>query len=297
MNSTKVPNSIDCALFAASGPYRASDRSKMLALLEGWGIRGHLAPGERTSGPLRHSQLNYLAGSDQQRLEELRWALSAPDISLAWAIRGGYGLGRLLPHLDFEELQPRSVLGFSDVTALQWALYRRGWRKLIHAPNAQNLILYRSPVTLAAAKAAAWGHSPQPWKVEVWQSGQVNAPMVGGNINVLAGLCGTPDQFVSHGHAVFLEEVRETPYRLDHNLTQMLRCGCFDGCRAIVLGQFFECGSPKLVESILRDRLQPLGVPLLAKAPAGHGNIFRPFLQGQPIELHHQHLHFLGSWD
>lgn len=68
-----------------------------------------------------------------------------------------------------------------------------------------------------------------------------------------------------------LEDVGERPYRLDRALTQLLRSGWFDGVGAVALGSFTDCGTPEEVEALVLDRLGPLGVPILAGLPFGHG--------------------------
>jgi muramoyltetrapeptide carboxypeptidase len=269
-----------CAVFNGSGPFLKRDQEIAERLLAGWSIQCNICPRSRC-----HPELTHLSGTDPERLDDLHWALSTEQCDFAWSSRGGFGLARLLPILEYGRLNPRPVLGFSDVTALQWALYRRGWTNCIHIPNLHSVALFDHQPSRKAIRDMLMGASAKPWHLRSWVPGQFSGPMVGGNLNVLAGLCGTDDQFVGADRVVFLEEVNEVPYRLDHNLTQMLRCGCFAGARAIVLGQFVDCSNPRLIEAILRDRLGGLGVPVVAKAPIGHGRVFRPFRQGDQVQF------------
>jgi muramoyltetrapeptide carboxypeptidase len=274
-HSTSSPKLNRCAVFNGSGPFAERDQRTAERLLKSWQIQ--VDKRQRTN---QHPELSHLSGSDAERLDDVHWALSCQESDFAWSSRGGYGLSRLLPLLDYSKLRKRPVLGFSDVTALQWALYRRGWSHCIHCPNLHSLSQLEHRPTLKAIRDVLLGRAAQPWQVRDWVSGEFEGPMVGGNINVLTGLCGTEDQFCGAGQVVFLEEVHEIPYRLDHNLTQMLRSGCFSGVRGIVLGQFVDCSNPRLIQAVLRDRLTTLGVPVVANAPLGHGRIFRPFVQG-----------------
>lgn len=269
-----------CAIFNGSGPFLKRDQEVAQRLLAGWSIKCQVP-----SRPRSHPELTHLSGSDQERLDDIYWALSNEQCDFAWSSRGGYGLARLLPMLDYGRLSPRPVLGFSDVTALQWALYRRGWSNCIHIPNLHSVALFDHQPSRKAIRDMLAGTPAKPWRLSSWVPGQFSGPMAGGNLNVLAGLCGTEDQFVAEDRVVFLEEVNELPYRLDHNLTQMLRAGCFVGARAIVLGQFVDCSNPRLIEAILRDRLGGLGVPVVAQAPIGHGRVFRPFRQGDEVQF------------
>jgi muramoyltetrapeptide carboxypeptidase len=82
-----------------------------------------------------------------------------------------------------------------------------------------------------------------------------------------------------------LEDVGESPYRLDRTLTHLLRSGWFDGVRGIVLGEFVRCGDPAAVRRVLEDRLAPLGVPVLLDVPIGHVAHNRAFALGVPAVL------------
>ncbi len=88
----------------------------------------------------------------------------------------------------------------------------------------------------------------------------------GGNLSLLASLCGTRYQPSFAGRIVLLEDIGEEPYRVDRMLTQLLQAGAFDGVRGIALGSWVDCGDPY---PVLRDRLLPLGVPVLAGLPVG----------------------------
>jgi muramoyltetrapeptide carboxypeptidase len=90
----------------------------------------------------------------------------------------------------------------------------------------------------------------------------------------IAGIQGDPETSQSvrpaRGGIVVLEEVREDPYRIDRQLTQLLRAGWFDDVRGIVCGAFIDCGDPVEVAAVLLDRLAPLGVPMVMDADIGH---------------------------
>jgi muramoyltetrapeptide carboxypeptidase len=82
-----------------------------------------------------------------------------------------------------------------------------------------------------------------------------------------------------------LEEIGEELYRLDRLVTQLLRAGWFDGVRGIVLGDLTDCGTPESLLRLVTDRLAPLGVPMIADAPLGHGDRNLAFPFGVPALL------------
>ncbi|MFD0891557.1 LD-carboxypeptidase, partial [Streptosporangium algeriense] len=94
------------------------------------------------------------------------------------------------------------------------------------------------------------------------------APVTGGNLSLLAALCGTPYELRARGRIVLLEDVTEAPYRIDRMLTQLLMSGALDGAAGFALGSWVRCGDPY---PVLRERLAPLGVPVIAGLPVGHG--------------------------
>jgi muramoyltetrapeptide carboxypeptidase len=87
------------------------------------------------------------------------------------------------------------------------------------------------------------------------------------------------------GSIAVLEDVGESPYRVDRAVTQLLRSGWFDGVRGIALGQFVRCGDPEVVRRLLEDRLAPLGVPVLQGVSVGHTRHNLAFPLGVPAVL------------
>src|SRR5439155_16281465 len=78
-------------------------------------------------GPHVSARHGYFAGTDAQRLSDLNGMLNDPQVKAIFAVRGGYGSPRLLPFVDYRAArrQPTILVGFSDITALHLALYRR----------------------------------------------------------------------------------------------------------------------------------------------------------------------------
>jgi muramoyltetrapeptide carboxypeptidase len=106
----------------------------------------------------------------------------------------------------------------------------------------------------------------------------VEGPLLGGNLTLLAHLVGSPHLPDLEGAILLLEEVDEAPYRIDRMLTQLLASSSFPRAAGVVLGDFVRCeghaGFPPehaSAELVAAERLGPLGIPVLAGAPVGHG--------------------------
>jgi muramoyltetrapeptide carboxypeptidase len=103
--------------------------------------------------------------------------------------------------------------------------------------------------------------------------GVATGRLAGGNLTVLASLCGTPWAVSFRDRIVVLEDVGEAAYRRDRAWTQLRLSGCLDGVRGVVLGRFTnrpERPGERPFADVLTELVAPLGVPVLMDAPVGH---------------------------
>ncbi len=241
--------------------------------------------------------LGFLAGDDARRADELNRALRDPDVRALWLARGGYGLLRLLPLLDADALRrdPKPIIGFSDATALlAWAELVAGVRgvhgpvvvQLAKLPPADAAWLFDLVEGRAGAGAAL---ASGLRRVGAPSTGAVEGRLVGGNLCLLAHLCGTPYQLPVDGAVVLIEEVDEKPYALDRDLTHMALAGAWRGAAAALVGDFTACEDPKYPSAtwadVVDERLRAFGVSGLAGAPIGHGATNRAFSFGGRVAL------------
>ncbi|WP_327091851.1 LD-carboxypeptidase [Nonomuraea sp. NBC_01738] len=258
------------AVVSPSGPPDAARLKRGVRELEGLGLKVVL--GEHV---LDRQGLPYLAGSDAARAADLQAAWCDPAVSVVFCSRGGYGAARILDHLDFaamREAGPRTLVGSSDITALHHVLGAELGQPTLHGPMPACATISDDagpePLTWHHLRAALSG-SPLPVHGNlVLSPGRAEGVVTGGNVSLLASMCGTRWQPDFSGKVVFLEDIGEEPYRLDRMLTQLLQSGAFDGAVGIALGSWVGCGDPY---PVLKDRLLPLGVPVLAGLPVGHG--------------------------
>ncbi|WP_459804671.1 S66 peptidase family protein [Herbidospora sp. RD11066] len=258
------------AVVAPSGPVDLDRLNRGRHVLTGLGLNVRF-------GARMLIRRGYLAGPDQARAADLQEAWCDPEIAAVICARGGYGATRVLDHLDWDKMgavRPKPLLGSSDITALHLAFQRRlGVASLFGPMPACATISDEDgpePRSLSHLKASLISSlEPRPVKGDqVLVPGSAIGPVTGGNLTLLAALCGTPHQMEAQGRIVLLEDIREEPYRIDRMLTQLLQAGCLDGAVGFALGSWIECGEalPVLVE-----RLGPLGVPIIAGLPIGHG--------------------------
>jgi len=231
----------------------------------------------------------FLAGSDEARFAELDRALSDPAIRAIVCARGGYGLMRILPQLDARKLQadPKWIVGFSDVTALHaWAL--RAGVESIHGPVVTQLGALPADDAQALTALLETGQAAPLDGLRPIREGRAEGPLVGGNLELITRLVGTPWSMNLDGAILVLEEVGERPYRVDRQLTQLELSGALSRVAGVVLGDFTDCverDGSSTVEAVLGERLARLDVPVFAGAPIGHGKRNRAVLLGAPAIL------------
>ena len=223
-----------------------------------------------------------LAGTDADRAADLREAWCDPAVRAVLCARGGYGATRVLDHLDWAALAaataahgPKILHGSSDITALHVAFGYRLGITTSFGPMVASLLADagREPVTAAHARAALFGRGEPVRGRRALVGGRAEGPLTGGNLSLLAALTGTGHAAEpATGRLAFIEDVTEEPYRIDRMLGQLLQAGWFAGVAGIALGSWVDCGDPAELDAVFLDRLGPLGVPLLAGLPIGHGS-------------------------
>ncbi|MGH7482006.1 MAG: S66 peptidase family protein [Longimicrobiales bacterium] len=222
----------------------------------------------------------YLAGPDPVRAADLQLSINDPDVAAVWAIRGGYGTMRLLRQLDFAPLleRPKAFIGFSDNTALHLVLAQHGLVSF-HAPHAgfQDFPEWTEDcfrrVLFRAAPAGTLPMPPAGVAPTTLRGGVAEGPLTGGNLSLLAAMCGTPHAMQARGKILVLEEVSEPVYRIDRMLAQLTLSGAIDGVTGLAFGQFTKVTpmrDQRPLSLVLQEWADTIGVPALANLPFGH---------------------------
>ncbi|QHM70775.1 muramoyltetrapeptide carboxypeptidase [Mixta intestinalis] len=188
------------------------------------------------------------AGSDAERLQDIN-ALARlsplPDIILA--VRGGYGVTRLLEQVDYNGLkqaltaQPVALCGHSDLTALQLALLAKSGLITFSGPMLSGN--FGAPVLSDFTSDHFWQAITTPAFSLTWQSGVSALPRLegtlwGGNLAMIMTLVGTPWLPEVTDGILVIEDVNEHPFRVERMLLQLHQCGVLARQRAIIVGSF-----------------------------------------------------------
>lgn len=231
----------------------------------------------------------FVAGTDQQRLDDLHTMFEDKSVDAIWCARGGYGCTRLLPHIDYSLIRanPKVLVGYSDITALHQAIFQMTGLVTFHGPvGASELTPYTEAQLRAVLMQPEAPYTIPPsleneasqeegFYAETYQEGKVEGHLLGGNLSLLAAMAGTPYLPDVEGAIVFVEDIGEPPYRLDRMLTQLRQSWPLGKAAGLALGIFADCemkpGSDSLpLQQTLAEQIRPLQIPSAYGLPFGH---------------------------
>jgi muramoyltetrapeptide carboxypeptidase len=265
---------------------RAGDRVG-IAALSGPVDAQRLAMGEAALAdlgfvPVRGRNLgareDLFAGGDEARLDALHDLADDDSLAAIFFARGGHGVLRLLPHLDWQRLarRPRAWIGYSDLTPFLDTLARRSGTVVLHGPMvAADLargLTAEERVSLVSALAGEWPHVLAA-PVGAGEGGAaVEGPLAGGCLSLVAATLGTPWRVELDGAILLLEDVDEPSYRIDRMLTHLSLSGSLTAVRGAILGDLRGTDEPTSLPSRVPDRVRRVlpGVPVLAGLACGH---------------------------
>ena len=240
------------------------------------------------------------AGADEERLAEINQLKNVSADHLVMAMRGGYGIHRLLPDIEWDGIAKAiqgglQICGHSDFTVFQLALLAKTGAITLAGPMLNyDFGRQDDQGNSLAPDAVMWKYfqyavqerkldcqitTTQPYLGKT-ESGSISGLLWGGNLTVLAGLVGTPYMPSTkqiQGGILFLEDVNEHPYRVERMLMQLLDAGILANQSALVLGGFsayrlYDNDRGYQLESAIeaiRARL-PINIPILTGLPFGH---------------------------
>ena len=224
----------------------------------------------------------YLSGTDAERAEELNRFLRDPDVHTIFCVRGGYGCLRILQDIDYEAVRasPRLIVGYSDITALQLAMYARAGVPSISGPMVSTEWAALDAESERLFFELAGGATPSPLlsptgtHLKPVHEGTCTGKLLGGNLAVLVRLIGTPFLPSLVGNILFIEDVGESAYRIDGMLAQLKLAGIWDSLGGLVLGEFTTDASPERtseeIMSVFHDYCSQAPFPVASGLMYGH---------------------------
>ncbi len=263
----------------ASTPSSPEKIEKGVRYLESLGYR-------TTVGPHAMAMHGYLAGTDADRADDFNTMVRDPKVKAIFALRGGYGTPRILPALDYRSLKrtPKIIVGYSDLTALELATYRKCSLVTFSGPMvAVEMWNAIDPYTeeqfwrlITSPKAAGVLPFPENHHPATVRPGKAHGRLIGGNLALLVANLATPYLPALKDSLLFVEDVDEAPHRVDRMFAQLRNAGVLSSIAGLLVGLFTECApsdssTPHLtIEQVLAELAELTTKPVMGNLPYGH---------------------------
>jgi len=195
-------------------------------------------------------------------------------VKAIFCARGGYGTLRLLDKIDYDLISrnPKVIVGYSDITALLLAIYKKTGLVTFHGPvvkefkknENQNLRLFLDLFSTQDSVRLDLQEG------EALIPGKASGILLGGNLSLISHLIGTP--FMPHFKEtiLFVEERGEALYRIDRMMTHLRLSGMLDQIEGLIIGRFIECGDISDIHNLIMDMVSDLNIPMVSGLPVGH---------------------------
>ena len=270
--------------------YMPKDKAETCVnVLQEWGYQVRI--GATLGGP----SLNYFSGTDEQRLVDLQQMLDDDSVHAVLCGRGGYGVGRIIEKINFARFRknPKWIIGFSDITILHAHIYSNYGIASLHAPMAAafNREEYKNPYvqslhTVLMGKSSKYTVDPHVYN----RQGTAKAPLVGGNLSLMAHITGTSSDIETKGKILFLEDVGEHIYNIDRMMHQLKRTGKLDKLAGLIYGGFTDIRDTdrpfgESVHDVLRHIVEEYKYPVCFDFPVSHGKENYALKIGAPYTL------------
>ncbi len=228
----------------------------------------------------------YLAGTDEERLEDLNYMFKNKDIAAIFCARGGYGSGRLLDSIDFNVIKknPKIFVGYSDITALNLAIYRKTGLVTFAGPMAA--VDFSDEISefteenfwqiITSSKKIGKIQNPNNEKFYSLNKKSGEGRLFAANLTVLCSLLGTDYLPVLKDSILLLEDINEPPYKIDRMFNQLKLAKIIKNLNGVLFGRFVDCyESDKTkvtlsLNEVIVDYFNDLKIPVMYNIKHGH---------------------------
>lgn len=260
------------------------------------------------------------------RAAEFNEMMNDDHINLIIPPWGGELLIEILEYIDFENFKSKWILGYSDISVLLLAITLktgiatahgtniidlRGdftdpttgmWQSVLSTKTGQSIVQYSSE-----KYQKEWNHAdsspcvfhltePTYWKAVADQSVKIQGRLLGGCIDVIRHLVGTPYGDVQHFQQNYinkepviwyLENCELSTTDLRRSLVQMKLAGWFDNCTGIMFGRSLANRPVEnyTVEDIYQELFEELQLPIVYDIDCGHMPPQITFINGSYAEV------------
>ena len=213
-------------------------------------------------GNFVYGSSNHFSGTPKERASDIMIFFKNPDIAAIIASCGGYGAQSVLPYLDFNIIRqnPKPIIGFSDITALQTAVYTLSGISSIAGIMLKFDFSDNNPAFQTKnsfEKLIIDGQFTPVPAGNILNSGYAEGVLIGTNFCTLMSLAGTTYFPRLEQKILLLEDIDEKSYRIERLLCQLEQQQGFELVSAIIFGTFSNCAlnhpEEKDIESVLDE--------------------------------------------
>lgn len=228
----------------------------------------------------------YLAGTDEERVDDLHSMFKDKNVKAIFTVRGGYGAFRLLDKIDYRIIKnnPKIFVGYSEITSLQMAFFEKTGLITFAGPmvgvdfydEVSQFTAENFWATITSNKKIGKLAFPEDQKLPFINKGIASGRILGGNLAVFAALLGTEYFPNLTGKILMIEDIGELPYRIDRMLNQLRLAGAFKKIKGIILGRFVDCNEHDPAKKtlslgeVIQHYLEAIKVPSVYTFPHGH---------------------------
>ena len=299
MQNTIFPKSLrkgdKIAIISPAGSVEEKQLEKTLTLIKSKGYEPVLGENLYTKFQNGYSY----AGTEEQRIKDINWALNNPEISAIWASRGGYGCQHLVQHLDLKEFRknPKWYIGYSDNTVIQSYLLKKGFAS-IHGQTIKTSSFGVTEESYDLTFDILKGKYPD-YKInstEYNRVGEASGILVGGNLALIYALLGTKYSFDFQDKILFIEDIGENLYALDRMIMSLELAGVFKKIKGLIVGgmtnmgkegenKYYEEFYDPYVNQQIAKRVSKYDFSTVFNFPNGHIFDNRPLIIGSEITM------------
>jgi len=283
------------AVISPAGAVDASQMEKGIEMIKSRGFEPVLGEHLYT----RFSNGYNYAGTEQERIKDINWALNDTEIRAVWASRGGYGCQHLIQHLKMKGFteNPKWYIGYSDNTVIQSYLLKKGYAS-IHGQTIKTSSFGVTDESYDLIFDILKGKTPK-YSLESHQfskEGNIEGELIGGNLALIYALLGTRYSFDFKDKILFIEDIGENFYALDRMIMSLELAGVFGKIKGLIIGGMTNMGDEKENKSyeesfdefaykLISERISRYKFPVVFGFPNGHIKDNRPLLIGGQVKM------------
>lgn len=260
----------DTILIIATARARSKEAVQpAIDILKSWGLKVE-------TGPNAFKAHNQFAGTDEQRANDLQWAIEHKTAKAILISGGGYGTMRVIDHVNFKPLlkNPKWFIGYSDTTVIHNRLYHL---KMAAIHGTMAFQFTKDKAATETIKHLLFGEEVNYTipKHKLNRAGIAEGEIVGGNLSLLYALSGSVDDVSGKNKILFIEDLDEQLYHIDRMMLQLKRSGKLKHLKGLIVGGMSDMKDNavpfgKTAEEIVMDAVKEYNYPVCFNFPAGH---------------------------